>query len=473
MIRRMEWTVITVILAAYLVLAGQYVWRTPDWQTPDEPAHYNYVRQIVDEGRLPVLKTGDWNQAYQDALTAHNFAPQWTACPQLTDYIGPPPEGFNCPGLETVEYEDHQPPLYYLLQAPVYALSDGDLVTMRLFSALLGAGVVLATWAALRSLAPGRPCIPLTAAAFVAFIPQHLAILASVSNDGLTELIVALTLLATVRYLGNPDSAARSMSPLVLGVLAGAAMLTKTTIYFLGGIVVLAVLLRWRRARQQGEGWSWRRTAAHLSAVLIPALAIGGVWWVRNLAVYGGTDFTALSRHESVTIGQPRTADYIDDVYGGSTRVYLENYAKTTFHSFWGQFGWMALPMPANVYRLLLLFTLGSLAGVVVWLARVRGRPALTPAQWDAVLILAAVIVLVFAAYLIYNLEFVQFQGRYLYPALLPLALIVAVGLAGWVGLVEDRFPALSWLPVTAMSGLAVFAWYALDTYLVPNLPVW
>jgi len=147
--------------------------------------------------------------------------------------------------------------------------------------------------------------------------------------------------------------------------------------------------------------------------------------------------------------------------------------ARSTFHSFWGQFGWMAVPMPDNIYRLFLLFTLAVLAGVILFAWRHRWPRTLNGPQRDALIVLAVVIVFVFAAFLLYNRTFVQFQGRYLYPALIPFALLVAVGLAGWTALPEDRLPVLEWLPVLVMIGLAIFAWYALDTYLVPNLPAW
>jgi hypothetical protein len=174
-----------------------------------------------------------------------------------------------------------------------------------------------------------------------------------------------------------------------------------------------------------------------------------------------------------VTVGQLRTSDYIQHELGGSEQQYLENFATTTFHSFWGQFGWMALPMPTNVYRVFLLFTLVVLSGAVLFAWR-RGVPRkLLPPQQDALIIFAAVIVLAGAEYVLYNLDFVQFQGRYLYSALIPLAFLVAIGLNGWTSLFENVLPAMDWVPVAAMMGLAVFAWYALDTYIVPNLPVW
>ncbi|NLX08399.1 MAG: glycosyltransferase family 39 protein [Chloroflexi bacterium] len=445
-IGRGEWVALALILVVYGLLAWQYAVRVPDWQAPDEPAHYNYVRQIADEGRLPVLEMGDWQQDYQNALVGSGFDPA------LTDRI------------DTLEYEDHQPPLYYLLQAPVYAASDGDLVALRLFSALIGAGVVLAAWATLRALFPRWPALALTGAAFMAFLPQHVSILASVSNDSLAELLVGLTLLASVRYLDRTQP----RPPIALGLLVGAALLTKTTIYFLAGIAGLAVLLRWRRAR-----WPLREAAGHIAAVLIPAVLLGGLWWARNLDVYGGTDFTGLARHDAVTVGQPRTDDYIETMYGGSTRLYLENYARTTFRSFWGQFGWMGVVMAGWTYTLFLLFAVGVVPGAILFAGRHSWPRGLTPAQRESLFLFGIVLALVLAAYVLYNLDFVQFQGRYLYPALVPLALLAALGLRGWVDWLAGRWPVAAWLPVAAMFALAAFAWYALDTYIVPTLPAW
>jgi len=399
----------------------------------------------VEDGALPVLELGDWQQAYQDELTARGFDPA---------LLG---------RLDTVQYEDHQPPLYYLLQAPVYAATGGDLLALRLVSVVLGAGGVLAAWAALRALFPGKPALALTGAAFVAFLPQHIAILASVSNDPLAELIAALTLLVAVRYLRGAE---RGSSPVLLGILVGLALLTKTTIYFLAGIALLAVLLRWRRAR-----WPWRTAARHLAALLIPALILGGAWWLRNLDTYGGTDFTGLDRHDAVTVGQPRTSEVIERAYGGSLARYLDAYATTTFRSFWGQFGWMALIMPGWAYTVFALFSLGVAAGAIVFARRAGWPRSLSGPQRDGLILYALTLAFVVAAYLVYNLTFTQFQGRYLYPALVPLALLVAIGLAGWAAPLPG--PARDLAPVLLMFALAAFALYALERVIVPNLPAW
>ena len=44
---------------------------------PDEPAHYNYIRQLV-AGSLPVMEAGDYDQAYQNAVIGSRFDPSYS-----------------------------------------------------------------------------------------------------------------------------------------------------------------------------------------------------------------------------------------------------------------------------------------------------------------------------------------------------------------------------------------------------------
>src|SRR3970040_1291762 len=83
------------IVLTYLVVGTLYAVHTPRWQVPDEPAHYNYIRQVVETRAFPVLEPGDYDQAYLSDLTSTRFPPD-------------KPIG-------TLEYEEHQPPLLYIL----------------------------------------------------------------------------------------------------------------------------------------------------------------------------------------------------------------------------------------------------------------------------------------------------------------------------------------------------------------------
>ncbi|MBC7226634.1 MAG: DUF2142 domain-containing protein [Thermoflexales bacterium] len=386
------------LLLCYAALGTLYAVYTPPWQAPDEPAHYNYIRALAEERALPVIEEGDYDQEYLGLLTARKFPPQLSVAP--------------------LRYEDHQPPLYYLLAVPVYLLSGGALVPLRLFSVALGLLLLTVAHRLVRDLFPDRPFLAPAAMALIAFLPQHVAMTAAVNNDALAELVLATALWLAVRP--NPR-------PWRLGAVVGLALLTKTTAYVVLPVALLA--LWWSGARMNTDE---RRPASYVAAqtgrLLLAALLLAGPWLVRNATVYGWTDPLGLARHNAVVQGQPRTAEWLAQYGPGGLAM---RFVRTTFQSFWGQFGWMGVPMHPPVYRALAVLSallgVGFLAG---WLD--RRRPRLTSGQRRGVLLLALSATLTALSYLWYNLTFVQHQGRYLFPALVPLALAGAWGLEWW-----------------------------------------
>lgn len=408
----------TGLVLLFVALASGYALRTAPWQAPDEPAHYNYIAQLAARGCCPVIATGDWDSAYLSELTTARFAPETLG------------------RLSSVQYEDHQPPLYYLLLTPVYALSGGSLLALRLASVGIAALALVLTCLALRTLL-GAARWPLAwgAAAVIALIPQHLAIAGAVNNDGLAELIVAAALLLALRHLRDGRVPAWA-----LGVVLGAGLLTKASTILLAGLLPLALLLRVWLERGTQPRWA-TRLARRAALLAVPALVLGGVWWARNLSVYGPPDVLGLRAHDAVVVDQLRTRTVIADI---GVSAYLERGARTTFNSFWGQFGWMALPLPAWTYNAIALFTGVCLLG---WLARARAgrRAALADEHWQrAGLLLVAVLgAAALAQFVYYNLEFYQMQGRYLFPGLLAFGLLLAPGLDGWGLLLARRWPGL------------------------------
>jgi 4-amino-4-deoxy-L-arabinose transferase-like glycosyltransferase len=443
---------LTLIVLAYLGIAALYAIRTPAWQVPDEPAHYNYVAQVAAQGCCPIIQMGDWDNAYLDSIKAAKFAPE------------------SLKGrLNTVEYEDHQPPLYYLIMAPIYSLSDGNLIAMRLFSALIGAGAIILGYAVVRVVFPAQPWLALTTAAFVAFLPQRIAMMAGVENDGLAELIVGLVLLACAVYLGFPQPLTPAFRKqrggtvsVVLSVLIGAAFLTKLTIYPITvGIVGMTVLLCARR-----EGWTLGRFIQQSLWIGIPALLIGAIWWTRNISVYGSiADIMAQKTHNAVVVGQPTFSGYVSQF---GAEKWLRDGLQTTWQSFWGQFGWMGVPMTNAIYNGLFAFTTFVVVGAA--LALFRFWRALSPRQIEALIIFGVAALLAVLTFVGYNFSFVQFQGRYLYTGLIPMALFVAIGLTGWASLIARRFPLAYWVTVGAVCLFALLDVYVLFRIIIPAL---
>jgi 4-amino-4-deoxy-L-arabinose transferase-like glycosyltransferase len=443
------------ILIGYLALGTAYALQTPAWQAPDEPAHYNYIKFIVQERALPVLNEGEYDQAYNEKFTR---TPQNTASMSI----------------DPLRYEDYAPPLYYLLAAPIDALTDGWLTAIRLFSVILGGALVVVAYLIGAEAYPDQLVFALGGAAFVAFVPQHLAMMSAINNDSLAELLIALVVLQAMRLFRSSTISKRRL--IGLGVTLGLGLLTKATFYYTAiPIAAIALILHSRR-------YTLRLT--HYFFVFVPALLIGAVWWLRNLSVYGGLDVMGLARHNAVVVGQPTSAQWLIDYGAGGL---LRRFLATTYRSFWGQFGWMSTPMPDREYVLL-----GGLCSVALigWIWRVIQRMKDESGSMKRPTPHAIILTLLFAltvfGYLYYNVTFVQHQGRYLFPALIPIGLAFAIG---WWYILEKiknliaRLLARStrdWNPWLDQAQLIIFALIfiylarldlvALQRYIIPNL---
>ncbi len=423
------------LLIAYIIIGALYAVLTPRWQVPDEPAHYNYVRSLARHHRFPVLEQGDYDQAYLRRLTSERFPKDLSTDP--------------------LTYEDHQPPLYYMLASPIFLLFDGALLPLRLVSVALGAALLVVTFYAVRTVFPERPTLGLMAAAFIAFIPQHVAMTAGVNNDTLAELVIGGTLWGLMIYLDRTHP-----RPWPIGILMGTALLTKTTAYVVVGVAAGAVLVRWRHERRHT-----RWVAGQLAWMLIPALIISAPWFVRNGLTYGWHDPLGLARHDAVVQGQPRSSEWLT-TYGWVGL--LSRLVRTTYQSFWGQFGWMAVPLPARIYQGLAVLSALLTVGFLARLIRLRQAIASRPLFVRRCLLLALSAFLSLSAFGWYNLTFVQHQGRYLFTALIPLATAGALGLETLATIVPR--PLRPWTLMAFFAGLAAFDLYCLFRIILPNL---
>ncbi len=378
------------ILLTYIVSAVLYALLTPNWQSPDEPAHYNYVRYLATKGEAPELVSGCYDQSYLNILTTRRFPPELP--------------------IDNICYEFHQPPLYYGLTVPIFKIRHGSLRWLRLFSISLGAGVVILAFFIARTIFPNRPEVIYGTMSFVAFVPMHVSMLASVNNDALASLILATMLFLLIRHLQEQKN-----EFLIAGLL-GLGLLTKVTIYIVVPLVGVVYLFL------KPKNWA---NLKRLSFIYSLALMIALPWYIRNAILYGKFDILGLIRHNEVVVGQLRPTELIAEIGG---MAYLNNFVTTTFHSFWGQFGWMAVPMDSRVYLLLTLLTMMAVGGLgLFYWSEAFKLSSLERARLG---LLACLILFMALAYGGYNWQFVQFQGRYLFPSIIPLGLFFSIGLS-------------------------------------------
>ena len=401
------------VMGAFFCLCLMFAWDTPyrqaghllyqrgpdgqhakisDIGAPDERQHANYVAHIREGKGLPVLKPGS------------------------TDLY------------ET--YQAHQPPLYYLLAAGWSSLLGADPTSpdqgtglkLRSLNALIGLSTLLGVYVGARVLLQNDNTA--MAATAVCLLPMNLALHGALSNDPL--LIALCTWSVTGLILGIRTGFSLKIV-LIVGLSTGLALLTKTTALALFPVIALGLLA--------GRNRDWRVWVGCLALPVALAMPL----WLRNLGLYG--DPFALKAFNEAFVGSPQASAFIE---GFGPWAYWANFVLWwTARSLIGVFGYMDIFMLEQVSRttsgvfynlaaclLILILVIGLVQFRNMSREDSRLKVAMVP-----VLALPVIVALLFVRF---NLQYFQGQGRYLYPALAPVAWLLAAGVAS----PQDKSPA-------------------------------
>jgi 4-amino-4-deoxy-L-arabinose transferase-like glycosyltransferase len=425
------------ILAAYLALAVTYSLNSPLYESTDELRHFRYVRHIAVYHALPVQRL--------DAPRAQSHHPPlyYTLGALLSGWIPVAQDVYYTPaenpfwGYRNWEVGDDNKNLYLHDDEERFPFHGVALAVyvVRWMTALIGAGVVWITYRIGREIFPERPEFAIGGAALVAFNPQFLYLSGAVNNDILAALCSAAVLWACVRLIHSGPSVRADVA---LGILFGLALLTKLNLLVLFLLIALAYLIATRPAAD------WRAFLRGLFIVLSLALLLSGWWFWRNQALYG--DPTGMNQLNELWAGRPASENWWA----------VEQGLPYLWSSLWGRFGYGQIPMPKPVYQGILIACTLALAGYL--LPRRKRLPR------NAMLLLTVTLLTFLAVVLYYILiQPAGAMGRFLFPALPALALLLSVGLSRFF---SSR---MAWVTSAALSiGTAALAIYALVSILMP-----
>ena len=430
----------------------------PPFQVPDEIAHFAYAQYLAETGKLPPQGSGaQYSPQEQTALNGLNFYSVigrqqmrgiFTSQEdrQLRSLLAAHPSPVGEGGSDPVT---NQPPLYYALEAIPYWLSPSHdilarLAFMRLLSALMAAGTVLAVFMFLRELIPRARWAWTIGALVVAFQPTFNFIAAGVQGDNLLFLASALTFWMLMRTYRRGLTMRRAVA---LGAIIAAGTLAKLTfIALLPGIAVALLLLAWR-ALPAGRARALRMLATSVAVAAAPVALYGllnVLVWHRGGPTAGGiagATNSALPGGGTVTLHQ--TLDYTWELF--LPRLWFMHHAyfpgETPLWNTWlngsiGHFGWLDYSFPPWVYTdgRYLLYALAALAVLgLVWV-RARVRQVLPIFMSFGVMALGLLGAIGYAG-IRYRLStgYPFEQARYLFP-LLPLYALFVVLAARGVG---------------------------------------
>jgi tetratricopeptide (TPR) repeat protein len=177
------------------------------------------------------------------------------------------------------------PPLYYIISAvalSIFNLTTADpsaILLLRALTMLFGIAQFLLVFATLRLIFPDRPSLQLIGGGLAAFLPMQLYLSDYPTNETLAALLVSASLYFALRM--TKASPATWKSYCLLGLLIGAAMLTKATAILVVPFIVLAL------ARQLAiKKASFTKWAGTLGSMLLIATLLCG-WHYIRVSRYG------------------------------------------------------------------------------------------------------------------------------------------------------------------------------------------
>lgn len=462
----LERAVLGVLLVIYCIKGLYLVDLHPPFSGHDEVAHYAYISTIVVEGRIPLIPDPNMWAAPGTIADPDGFdrisSYFWGYCRYSTqDWSGC---GDNqCPDSCYLHvnsqtgiiqpagwvYTANHPPLYYLLMVPIFWATDthwpeDQLPWFRRAAIPFGLATVLLAYLIVRQLVPNGASgrfLALTVPTIVAFQPQVSYEAAMLNND-----IMAIALTSTVIWLTaiGIRRGFRIWTSLLIGFVLGLALLTKTTAITVAPVVAVGMILTCGIRTWRGRhGWVTHGTiAAGVTALTC------WPWYAYMLSRYG--DLNALDRIRQLqwwnyqNVAPPTFLGQLTD------RVFFWRILEQSF----GGFGWHLIPISDELKSILAACFIVGIAGLTLYTVRVylgipptgrlegwrtsrwATRLAIGGVDRQQVIGLAAMgamAVVSYAALLQFGVSFQGTQARYAFPAVIPVAILLMVGLQGWV----------------------------------------
>ncbi len=370
MTRGEVWGLVVVVAAALAVRVGFALTIAP-LQAPDEAAHVQYAEHLAATRRLPV-------------------APP------------PQPRMFADPAAQS-----YQPPLAYALLAPTAGLLAAvdappplRVRALRLQNAGVGAATAVAGFAVAARLTPAGDPRRLLVAALLGLFPGFAANAAVVNNDALANLLCVclwLPLLGVGR--------ARALGA---GAVLGAACLAKLSALALTPLLLVVPLCQ--DIRRPG------RAVRNAALGGMAAAALMAPWLARNQRLYG--------HPLAIGVGS-MSFEWLATLLPNEVVAALARpHPLRVLAQFWGHFGiYNNLRWPPLALVLAPIVVLALLG----W-ARPSGAP--DPRYRRAAAAAGVAVLLAVAGLVSFSLRYhAAWQGRYLYTAMCPIALLVAGGL--------------------------------------------
>jgi 4-amino-4-deoxy-L-arabinose transferase-like glycosyltransferase len=341
---------------------------TPPFQTPDEPSHFAYVKQLAETGHRPTSSSDELSHEELLALQGLHaleiiLRPQYhtigSEAEQKTLESDLGPANATHDGSPAAGNATGEPPLYYALEAIPYELARSAnlldrLQLMRLLSTLFAGLTAMFTFLFVRETLPSIPWAWTVAGLAVALAPLLGFMSGSVNPDSMLFAVSAATFYLLARSFRRGFSARAAIA---IGAVTAVGLSTKLN--FVGlvpGVLLGFVVLSRRAARVSGRA-AYRWLALAIAIASIPIAADAAIKALSRDPALGVLSTAAGSVRGSLLAELdytwqlflprlPGTADYFPGLFP-ARQLWFDGYV--------GLYGWLDTPFPGWVDSLALL----------------------------------------------------------------------------------------------------------------------
>lgn len=372
--------ILTFVFVLAFALRIIFVFLTPIFEKPDEKGHFEYIKYLAENKKLPVA--------------GHFFS------------------------------EYFQPPLYYIITAFIFQFMNiftqdiwYHVIFFRVISVIFSMITLYLTFK-IASLVFKEKDLVIGVVAFAALLPSHINVNSNTTNANLSQVFATLIIYLLLKNITK----IKNKINLVIGVLAGLAILTRPSEIASVLTIPLAYLIKYFP--------NIKKSFKPIMLVALMVLAVSGWHLIRNFIFYG--DIFAYNAMKWSTPPDNTPKDLI----------FAARLLGWTFVTFWVTFGRTNNVVVGNFtsttgmavffvfYSILLLISLFSFIGLHRLAKKyLKNKKMIRINQKKSLIVLAFHIIILLLLFINFNLYNLEPQGRLLFPAISAISVFFTLGI--------------------------------------------
>jgi len=383
------------VLCLWAIWVAYWSWVLPYNMAPDECLHFKTAQFFQINRRLPIAGKEEITFIKDDSC----FGSTYLSTPFLNYIIAAP-----------------------FIQGGDWFGIERDYLAGRMSSVFFGVIFVFFLYGFLKKVFKDDRFLIFSALISIIFIPQVTYIFSYLNQEAYSLAATSLLLFATYYfYLLPKKQLGKTRNYLFLGSAIALQFFAKTNFYLLLLIPALVLLLKLRESK--------KLYLKNLTGLIVVILIISGWFFARNYFLY--KDFLGVRTYQLITRSYLGTRTYFQAGWNLYDILFKSPWLEETASSFYGRFGYMTITIDPVMQWIFRFFIFLGVVGLAKKVSEIKNF-----VLWfknNIIYLSFLALIPINIAISLWNSLYFDFQnqGRYLFPILIPLMVLVNKGVFG------------------------------------------